>query len=146
MVWLACLGCGDSQSAKAPKITPVKVTVKINGQPLPQAKVTFVLTSDKVSGSGTASGVTDDSGQATLTIDGKSGACVGGNAVSVMEGEAPPAPGAEKGDRHSRGDSSKKTDNLKNRPIPVQYANAIQSGVKVDVTEGKSEYTIELKR
>jgi len=136
-----CLGCGSN--VKAPQIVPVMVTVKLDGQPLPNAFVKLALTSSNVTGSGTATGVTDDSGKATLTIDGKPGACVGSNAVAVTEAPEEHPPSDAPRDLDKRTPERKQN---KNRPIPAKYANAINSGVTVDVKEGQTEYTIELQR
>ncbi len=134
-------GCGGKST---PTYTAVEVVVTFNGQPLPNALVTFSPTAAGYGGETVASGITDDTGRATLMVAGKAGAAVGTNRVTVIDAPVPAearddtAEAQQKATAYSRG--------LKNRPIPAKYASVGLTDVTVDVKAGEKEYKIELKR
>jgi hypothetical protein len=83
LVGVACLGC-----SKGPELGSVSGVVTMDGQPLPNAVVTFV----PVAGGRAAAGQTDANGQYTLVFVGTTGALVGQHRVSVTT--APKAQGS----------------------------------------------------
>jgi hypothetical protein len=122
-------GCGP-RAGKSPDLAEAVVIVTIGGQPLPHALVTFTPTGSYGSDA-FATGVTDESGRATLSSGGKPGACLGPNKVTVVDA---PAPEEVRGDDlESQRKSSEYRLKLKNRPIPNQYSNLAQSDLTVEV-------------
>jgi hypothetical protein len=136
----ALLGC-SAAAPKMPELTPVEGTVTINGQPLPNAQISFIPAGD-ASSAAIATGVSDDNGKFTLTCAGKPGAALGENTVTVIEG---PVDEKLRGE-DQQGQFASAAEKLKNRPIPPDYAVAAKSGIKVTVTAGQKDYAIELKR
>jgi hypothetical protein len=133
------LGCG--QKAKPVELVEAEGVVTINGQPLPNAQVTFTPTAD-VLGPAIATGVTDDKGHFRLTCNGQSGAAAGENMVTIKEG---PTPDEVRGEQ----DQSKYAEfaaKLKNRPIPGDYGNPAKTPLRVTVKAGQKEYPLELVR
>jgi hypothetical protein len=133
-------GCGGP---RPPDLAPVQITVTLNGQPLPNARVVFTPTTPGYAGEAISAGVTDDSGKATLTCNGKPGACTGPNSVTVAEGPA--------GDDRERDDASQSVASpaqrkLKNRPIPSRYAVAGQTDLTIEIKAGQVDYQLDLKR
>lgn len=143
----AAWGCGGA-GPKAPALTEAEVVVTINGQPLPNALVTLNPTDASLGAGGIASGVTDESGRAKLSVSGKPGAAVGANKVTVVEGPA----GADVRGSDSHDDDAQKRaiqqqgKALKNRPIPEKYSNLAQSDLSLDIKTGQKDYKLELKR
>lgn len=138
----AGLVAGCAGKVAAPEVTPAEGVVTLNGQPLPNARVTFTPTAAGLNGRAIATGVTDDQGRYQLTCDGKSGAAAGENSVTVTEGPAPEDVRGDEGQTKSREFAAK----LKNRPIPPEYANVTKSPLKVTVKAGQKDYPLELKR
>lgn len=84
---LGVLGCG----AGGPATAPVTGKVTMDGDPVPNALVTFVA-KDKGSA---ATGMTDASGQYSLSTAGKEGAILGSYTVKVTSTQAPAASATE---------------------------------------------------
>jgi hypothetical protein len=137
---LALIGCSAGTPAM-PEIAPAEGIVTINGQPLPNALVTFTP-SGNVSSAAIATGVSDDAGKFTLTCGDKPGAAVGECIVTVIEG---PVAETLRGE-DQQGALAAATAKLKNRPIPGDYGIVAKSPIKVTVSAGKKDYPIELKR
>lgn len=114
-------GCGSDNSAVsiAMKPVPVKGTVTLNGKPLTQGTIRF----EPDSGGREAQGDIQPDGSFVLTtFDAKDGAVEGEHRVAVM--------GAGGG---------------KKDPVPLKYHNFSSSGIVVEVSADKSDYTIELR-
>lgn len=135
------LGGGCSKAAPPPQIVPAKGVVLLNGSPLTNAQVRFIPSI----GFGVdyiATGVTDDAGRYELTCHGQPGACAAENTVTVSEADIP---------SHLQGEDSQAElaaylRTLTNRPIPKLYTTPVQTTLKVTVTAGQEEYTLEMKR
>lgn len=140
---LTLLGCGGG-GHKTPDLTEAVVVVTLNGQPLPNAEVTFTPSTAGYGPDAISTGVTDDAGRAKLTTGGKPGACVGPNKVTVID--APPPEDTRSEDQQAQVRASQYMRSLKNRPIPPKYATLAQSDLTVEVKKGQAEYPIELKR
>jgi hypothetical protein len=134
------VGCGGK--TKAPELTEAEGVVTVNGQPLPNAQVTFTPTASGVSGQAIARGVSDDQGRYRLTCDGQPGAVVGENVVTITEGPTPDDVRGEDGQAKYKEFAAK----LKNRPIPAIYANVAKSPLRVTVKAGQKDYPLVLQR
>jgi hypothetical protein len=130
------VGCGSSP----PPIVPVECVVKLNGTPLPKAKVIFYPQFEN-SSEYIAQGMTDDNGRVTPTCKGQPGACATENIVAVVE-DIPERLTPE----GARAELQAYMKSLPNRPIPSHYRNMSESALKVAFSPDKKEYTIELKR
>ena len=114
-------GCGSDNSAIniAMKPVPVKGTVTLKGKPLTQGTIRF----EPDSGGREAQGDIQPDGSFVLTtFDAKDGAVEGEHRVAVM--------GAGGG---------------KKDPVPLKYHNYSSSGIVVEVSADKTDYTIELR-
>jgi hypothetical protein len=104
---IAACGCGGG-----PRLVPVSGQVKLDGQPLPDAQVTFRPDSTEVYPGPPSSGTTDADGRFTLrTADGHDGAVVGPHKVRIsLRAKAssanPDAPSAEKLPARYSGDNT----------------------------------------
>ncbi|MHB1423342.1 MAG: hypothetical protein ACYC3I_09145 [Gemmataceae bacterium] len=144
LLGLSCLvllsGCGR----QLPRLVPVQGTVRINGQPLPKASVTFVPQLDKFGAESNSTAVTDENGRFTLTcaFKGQPGAVVGNHVILITE---PPLPEELRNSRDVREMASHRQ-KLGNRPIPPVYGSVSRSPLKVEIKEGQEEVKLELTR
>ena len=116
----------------------------LNGQPLPNASVTFVPMLDHFGSESNSTAVTDANGKFSLTCayNAQPGAVVGKHVVLISE---PPLPEDMRNVRDSRVLENYRA-NLGNRPIPPDYGTMSKSLIQIEVKEGQSEYKIELTR
>lgn len=131
-------GCGKAPSAP---IVPAQGVVMLNGAPLPNAQVRFIPEL-AVGSQYIASGVTNDQGRYTLQCNGQPGACAAENIVTVSEADIPPKLQGENAQR----ELAVYLRALKNRPIPQRYASPASSSLRLTVTEGQTDYKLDLKR
>lgn len=135
-------GCGGD-GHRTPEVAEATLTVTINGQPLPQAKVTLTPTESGFGASAIAMGVTDDAGKVTLMCGGKPGACIGTNKVTVVDAAGVEDERTDDGNQQTAADVKK---GPKNRPIPARFANLAQSDLTLTIKADQKEYTLDLKR
>jgi hypothetical protein len=143
VVTAMCAGC--TGGASGPALTPAKGKVTYKGQPVAGATVNFVLSKGDV-----ASGVSDASGNFSLSTRGRPGAIPGDYQVSVVKSAAPSGGGptsgpkpedmfktvAKKGDAGSAAKSE----------LPEKFANAKSSGLSFTVSTdaSKNDFKIDL--
>ena len=135
-----CFGCAK----KPPETMSAGGTLTFNGQPLANAEVRFFPMEPGLDGNYVASGVTDQDGKFTLRLVGKqeSSVCVGKHQVIVMEG---PLPAEARGDSEQAQTAALNyMKSLKNRPIPIKYANLASSPLTVEIVAGQTEYKLSL--
>lgn len=139
---LLCGGCGPIE----PDVTAAGGVVTINGNPINNVEVRFVPVDQALDGNYIARGVTDEEGKFTLHFPGKtdSGVVIGTHKVMVLEGPVPE--GGRGQSEEAQMEALKFEKSLKNRPIPKIYMSLSQTPISVVVTEGKSDYSIELER
>lgn len=119
-VVIGCVGCGGKMGAVTGKVT-------VDGQPVPNATVTFEDDVKHIR----SSGVTDESGVYTLSTETKNdGAPIGDYKVSVTQ--AGPA------------DSSETT--LPPRLFPASFERIETSGLTTTVKSGSNTYDIPLPK
>ena len=137
---LLCCGCGPA----LPEVVEAGGVVKINGEPLPRAVVSFVPMAEGLDGSHIASGVSDENGKFTLSFFSGPGVYAGMNKVTIRDESAPEGGRAltEEGERIRQ--EHKKL--LTNRPIPRQYMSVGQTPLGFEVTPDRTEYLIDIKR
>jgi hypothetical protein len=137
---VAILTQGCSKEAPPP-IVAAQGVVLLNGAPLATAQVHFIP-QIKFGPEFIATGVTDAQGRYSLTCNGQPGACAVDNMVTVSEAGIPSKLQSEKAQR----ELAVYLQSLKNRPIPQNYGSPVTTPLSVKVTEGQSEYKLELKR
>lgn len=136
-------GCGEGR----PDTAPVSGRVLLNGEPVPDASVTFIP-----EGGRSANGVTDAQGQFQLTtFQEGDGAILGEHTVTVtpLAGDVP----EEIPDDYSYTDSGQNGSGKNNgsgqaggpSPIPSRYADPATSNLTFTVEAGgKNEFDVEL--
>jgi hypothetical protein len=139
-VAIAVVGQGCGKEAPPP-IVPAQGVVLLNGAPLAKAQVRFIP-QIKFGPEYIAGGVTDEQGRYTLQCNGQSGACAVENTVTVSDADIPPKLLGENAQR----ELAVYLQSLKNRPIPQNYGSPVTTPLSVKVSEGQSEYKLELKR
>ncbi len=132
-------GCGGKEPP--PPIVPAQGVVLLAGKPLPTVQVRFIPQIE-YGAEYIATGVTDDQGRFTLQCNGKQGACAIENTVTVVEADIPPRLQGE----GAQLELAAYLRSLKNRPIPRSYASPATTTLRITVTEGQPEYTLELMR
>ena len=137
---LLLCGCGPT----IPEVCQAQGVVKINGEPLPKAVISFVPMAEGLNGSHVASGITDEEGKFTLEFFSGPGVYAGLNKVTIRDEPAPEGGRelTEEGDRIRK--EHKKL--LTNRPIPSEYMSVGQTPLAFEVTPDKVEYNIDIKR
>ena len=126
---LLSVGCAPS----VPEVVSATGTVTINGEPLPNALVSFTPTAEGLDGNHKCTGTTDDQGNFTLkNYAGVAGAYACKNIVTIVDGKAPK-------EARSMDDGSAEIWNeykasLKNRPIPKEYKSIGQTPLNIEVT------------
>ena len=133
-------GCAPTR----PAIVPVVGVLLLDGQPVPHAEVQFVPMERGLGAEAIASGTTDEKGRFTLTCMGQTGACAGENRVIVTE--AAPPERTRGASASAQAEMGRFYAELKNRPIPADYANAARTPLSIQVTADQGEYRLELKR
>lgn len=110
-----CAGCGSSSASQGAATLPVKGKVMFKGQPLKKGTITF-----EPDGAGkNASGEIQPDGTFVMsTYTAGDGAVVGNHRVAVARA---------------------------GRSVPLRFASVSASKIEVEVSEGKTDYTIELK-
>ncbi|MHC5538828.1 hypothetical protein ACYOEI_11460 [Singulisphaera rosea] len=110
-----CAGCSSSSASQGASTLPVKGKVMFKGQPLKKGTITF-----EPDGAGKdASGQIQPDGTFVMTTYTKDdGAVVGTHRVAIAHA---------------------------GRSVPLKFASVSASKIEVEVTEGKTDYTIELK-
>jgi hypothetical protein len=139
-VALALAGCSKS----SPDLVTVEGEVLLNGQPLPNATVTFVPMIEGFGAEYMASGVSDEKGHFKVVCPGKNGAPVGENRVTVTN-PSPPE-GARGQSAAAQAKAAAFFASLKNRPIPRQYTTVVSTPLVINVTASQAEYRLELQR
>lgn len=137
---LVLVGCGKAP----PEIVPVSGRVTLDGQPLPNVEVRFIPTVTGLDGNMIGTGVTDDEGNYTLRLPGKteSGACACECKITITEGPVP-AELREGNDQMAVTNFMKK---LKNRPIPKVFNRMADTPLSITVTPERVDYPIKLNR
>ena len=136
----ACAGCGPH----LPEVVPVSGVVTINGEPLPNARITFAPLLDSFGAESNSTAVSDAEGRFQLVCqyNDQPGAVVGQHVVMVTESDLPEKMRAEQDGRIV----AKYRAGLGNRPIPPAYASFTQSPLKLEVTPDQAEYELTLTR
>jgi hypothetical protein len=143
-IMFASVGCGSG--TKAAKTEQVEGLVTLDGQPVPDATVTFVPVQDGVGAA--AAGRTDAEGKYRLTAlvtgahaEGGAGTLPGEYYVGVMKVSLPPPPTSEDavGPSKQRPRETKLT-----HVVPEKYNDPKKSEIKVTVKEGKNDIPIPL--
>jgi len=139
-VALALVGCAKSP----PEIVTVEGVVLVNGQPLPNATITFVPMIEGFGAEYIATGASDEQGRFKVVCPGKNGCPAGENRVTVTN------PGPPEGARGQSDKAQAKANafyaSLKNRPIPQRYTTVASTPLVVQVTAAQTEYRLELER
>ena len=151
-VLAALVGCGGS-TPKAVPTEMVEGVVTLDGQPVPEATVTFVPVQDGVGAS--ATGMTDAEGKYVLTAVGAgigaelgAGTLPGEYYVGVLKVSLPDIPPSDK-----LGDSAA-VDSAAAKPpqdaqvtyiVPDKFRDPQSSGIQVTVKAGKNNIPIDLK-
>ncbi len=132
-------GCGHADQIALYRTTGV---VTLDGAPLSRASVVFSPT-DADSGS-VATGLTDESGQFTLSTDGRDGAAEGTYTVTVF---AQDDAGARGGPLPPTGGPAGDGGDVRRRPkllVPEKYTIPEQSGLTFTVEPNSNDFEIEL--
>lgn len=137
---LALAGC----QKKPPEIVPVSGLVLLNGQPLPNALVTFTPMIQGFGAEYIATGITDEKGRFKVTCPGKEGAAACENRVTIED--APGPEGTRGMSAEAQAAAAKYAESLKNRPIPDVYKSVGQTPLVITVNAGQSDYSFVLKR
>jgi len=137
-VAILCQGC---RKEAPPPIVAAQGVVMLNGAPLPTVQVRFIP-QIKFGPQFIATGVTDAQGRYSLTCNGQPGACAVENMVTVSEAEIPAKLQGENAQR----ELATYLQALKNRPVPQNYGSPATTPLSVSVTEGQSEYKLDLHR
>ena len=143
---LTLLVNGCDNGPKTPTLTPVNISVTVNGKPLPSARVKLIPTNPEHEANGIAMGSTNEKGKAEMEVAGLKGATIGENQIVIDEAELS---GDAYGRDASQAEQMKAQNELKqrpNRPIPKKYNTLATSDLKLTIEEGKTDYTLELKR
>jgi len=129
-----------------PVITPAEGVVLLDGEPLPNALITFAPELDNFGAEMNSTGVTDAKGQFQLTCMFKSepGAVVANHRVIVTD--APPPPGARGPSQAAQEKLTQYQNSLKNRPIPKMYTAFGTTPLTVQVTADQKVYKLNLTR
>jgi hypothetical protein len=114
---IPCVGCGPNEGPYVTPTVPVKGKVTYKGQPLTSGSVTFESEENGRESHGSIQ--SDGTFVMTTTREGD-GAMPGNHRVAVIGKQG-------------------------NQVVPVKYRNTSSSKVQVEVSEGKTEYPIELK-
>lgn len=150
-VLAALVGCGGSR----PKAVPTEMVegvVTLDGQPVPEATVTFLPVQNGVGAS--ATGMTDSEGKYTLTAVGAgigaqlgAGTLPGEYYVGVAKVSLPDIPAAaDLGDSAESAVAAGRPQDVKvTYLVPERFRDPVSSGVKVTVKAGKNNIPIELK-
>lgn len=131
-------GCGSGEDANLPALVPVTGTVRLDGQPLRAALVTFVPSAENQGMA--ASGYTDEQGKYELrTLHRSAGAPVGQYTVTVSklvlkDGSDFP-PDSEVSPMDAGADEK----------LPPQYSDLARSTLKATVAEGGQPIDFDLK-
>jgi hypothetical protein len=133
-------GCTPSP----PPIVLVEGVVTLNGKPLPHAEVQFVPLAPALDGSYIATAITDEEGRYKLECRGQPGGCACENIVTVAEGPLPEDARGQSAAAQMK--ATRFLAALKNRPIPERFATVAQSPLRITVTEGTTDYPLELSR
>jgi hypothetical protein len=132
------VGCGGTAP---PQIVEVEGVIRLEGKPLKNVAVRFVLFADSAM-QYMATGVTDKEGRFKLTCNGQPGACVGQTRVLVSEGDIPRRLQLE----DAQAELARYFKELGGRPIPARYGDLVSSPLIADVKADQREYTFDLKR
>jgi len=148
MLFFALLiGCGSGPTKPdhIPTLTPVDVTVTLNGQPVADASVLFA----PEMGQFAAAGITDSQGKTSLKTDGLyQGVAAGTYKVSVTKrevleldlGETPDDPA-----EYAAYEAKLNAQPMPKHLLPERYASFSTSELKVTVTEGMpGQHTFDL--
>lgn len=159
MMLVLLLGCGGGSDR--PQLAAASGIVRLNGEPVEGASVTFI----PVGGGRPGSGRTDSTGRYTIkTYQDASGAIIGehkvavvkmsGPGLDVMQGDAPATAEAASGEDDGSDslseievvDSSEAKEPEINYDVPKNYMNADQSGLFITVPpEGSDKLHLELE-
>ena len=135
------IGCG--KPAPPPRV-PVSGIVRIEGQPVPSAVVTFYPAFEGFGGELIAEGVTDGSGRYTLAGPIGAGACVGKHRVTVADAPTPEDAREQSVEAQRRMQAFLKT--LTNRPIGTAFGTLATTPLEVEVRVEGGQYDLELTR
>lgn len=130
------VGCGGTDYPKTVEVTGM---VTLDGEPVPNAIVTFM----PADGRRAATGYTDNDGQFTLTTyqDGD-GAVPGTHNIAINPKEPPPMPG----DVAVMGGARPESSQNYTPPFPVKYGRPKESGFTAEVTvEGENNFPLKME-
>ncbi len=145
---LALLGCGEKPKTVATDF--VEGIVTLDGQPVPDATVTF---SPVQQGAGaSATGRTDANGKYTLTAVGAgrgaeagAGTLPGEYYVGVVKDQFPEVLGSDQPGYQPPPSDERPKEPTVTHIVPQQFNNPQKSGIKVTVKAGKNDIPITLK-
>jgi hypothetical protein len=133
-------GCKKSP----PPIVAVSGVITLGGKPLDQAEVRFYPQWPELASDFVGIAITDDSGAFTIATNGQPGCAQCEHKVVVVEGPPP---------KEARGESAKAQmamelhlRTLKNRPIPLLYANLPDTPLTIAITGPQGDLKIELNK
>ena len=124
--------------------TTVNGTLTIEGQPVENVLVTFYPAENPDSEKLVASGLTNASGEFSLTCDDdeEPNIAVGNYLVTLTEGEIPATVAASEVPLAEQSYLL----SLAHRPLPVVYARHVDTPLKVNVVGGKTTYALEIQK
>lgn len=142
MLSVITLGCGRSP----PQIVEGEGVLTLDGKPLPHATVHFTPQLQDWGADFDSSAVTDDQGKFVLICHntGTAGVAVATHVVTISEGPLPAEARSLTNEGMMIGIEFRKK--LQNRPIPAQYANIVESPLKVEVKPDQKLYELNLVR
>lgn len=137
MVAVALIGCGGDTGG--PALSPVKGVIKYKGAPVKGAAIAFIGQGGQV-----AMGTSDDSGNFTLTTNGRPGAPHGPATVTASKfaggQQGPTSTGELKPEDMMKMQKAQmgQAEGPKNE-LPMKYADPKTSGLTADVVQGSAE-------
>ena len=123
-----------------PPIIPAEGVVLFKGKPLNKVQVRFIPQID-YGAEYIAVGVTDPNGRFKLMCNGEPGACAGKNLVLVAEDDIPKRLQGE----DAQIELAEYFRKLGGRPIPVRYANLVESPLTATVSQEQKEFVFNLE-
>ncbi len=139
--WVVILAAGCGKPEPPPRV-PVSGVVRIDGQPVPSAVVTFYPSFEGFGGEVIAEAVTDARGRYTLACPLGDGACVGKHKVTVADAPTPDAAREQSVEGQRMLQTFLKS--LTNRPIGAKFGTLATSPLEVEVKAAGGDYDLQL--